>query len=233
MNRTRLSVVFAVDPAAPAARRCAEQAANALASVAAIRLVPHDRLVGRDLRECDRFACLGLATFDAIPHLRELATQMREKTIAVLFGEQLANATTPKALTALRRFCSRVLVDDRSAIPALREHLLVPVHAIAEHDATALWNVLTLAPGCSDDVECHLQEATQWMTRGNQEAAFSSASRALQKAPDQPGIVADVARLLANLGQRERAVVLCRHFLQQRPDAAPVDHALRELQPLG
>lgn len=233
MNRARLSVVFAVDAAAPVARRCAEQAAAALAGVAAVRLVPHERMIGRDLRECDRLVTLGLRTTEALPHFRELATQVREKTIAVLFDDDLESACTQKGLASLRRFCGRVVVQDRTAVASLRERLLAPVHAISPDDPNALWHVLTLAPGNADEVECHLQEAMQWIARGDQEAAFSSASRALQKAPDQPGIVADVARLLAGLGQRERAVVLCRHFLAQRPDAAPVDQALRELQPLG
>lgn len=233
MSRPRPSVVFAVDPAAPAARRCAEYAAAALAPAAAVRLVPHDRLIGRDLRECDRFVSLGLRTYDAISHLRELATQIRAKTIALLLDEDRIQATTPAGLAALRRHCGRVVVDDKTAVHALREHLLAPVHLLTADDAAGLWRILSLAPGSPDEVESHLQEATLWIARGDGKAAFAAAARALQKAPDQPGIVADVARLLASLGEREHAVVLCRNFLAQRPDAEAVGRALHELQPIG
>jgi predicted Zn-dependent protease len=96
--------------------------------------------------------------------------------------------------------------------------------------ASALAAVLRLGPGTADSVEAHLVEARQWVARGDLPGAFASASRALRLAPDQPGIVADVARQLANLGETQRAEQLCERFLRQRPEAAPVQGALAELR---
>ncbi|MEQ1632794.1 MAG: tetratricopeptide repeat protein [Planctomycetota bacterium] len=231
MSRTRFVVTFVADPSAPAARHCAELAASALASVARVRLVPVERLIGRDLRECDRFVTAGRRTFAAIPHLRELATQCRDKAIGLLLagdGIELDD----DSVAALRRHCGRVATDDRTTRSRLRERLLAPVHEIDPTDAAALWKVLSLAPGADDGVETHLQQAQQWLAREDQKGAFSAAARALQLAPDQPGIIADVARLLSGMGQPERAVALCRKFLAQRPDAVQVSRALDELAQL-
>lgn len=107
--------------------------------------------------------------------------------------------------------------------------MLAPVHEIDPTDGAAFWKVLSLAPGDDDGVETHLQEAQQWLAREDQKGAFSAAARALQLAPDQPGIIADVARLLSGMGQGERAVALYRKFLVQRPDAVQVSRALDEL----
>jgi len=187
--------------------------------------------VGRDLRECDRFVCAGAVTFAALPHLRELCAQRREATVAVLAGARAAVAADdPDELAALWRNCGRVaVVADAGAVTALRQRLLVPVHRLAAGDAAALWAMLAAAPGAGDAIATRLCEAQQHLLRGDARAAFCAAARALQHAPDQPGVVADVARLLAGLGDRERAVTLCRTFLRQGTAAAPVVAALREL----
>jgi hypothetical protein len=229
MSSLRARVTFAIDPAASAALQCAQSAANALANVATVRLVAVDRLIGRDLREADRFVSLGRRTFAAVPHLRELASQCRDKTLALLFDEDAQRAHQDDELSPLRRYCGRIVVDDREAMARLRHRLLAPVHVIAPDDARALWSLLTLAPGADDSVETNLQQAQQHLAREDQLGAFAAAARALQLAPDQPGIVADVARLLAGLGERQRAVALCRSFLDQRPDSTPVGLALAEL----
>lgn len=102
----------------------------------------------------------------------------------------------------------RLVAHDRLPCMPCARTCSSPVHPLAADGAAGLRRILSLAPGSADEVESHLQEAAQWMARGGGKAAFASAARALQKAPDQPGIVADVARLLASLGKREHAVAV-------------------------
>ena len=231
MTGSRLRVCFAVGDAAPALAEFAAALPPHCGDRVLVRAVPAGELVGRDLRECDRFVCAGAVTFAALPHLRELCAQRRAATIAVLAGPRAATAADDAdELAALRRNCGRVAVaGGASAVTALRLRLLVPVHRLAAGDAGALWVLLAAAPGAGDAVATRLVEAQQHLRRGDAHAAFGAAARALQQAPDQPGVVADVARLLAGLGERERAVTLCRTFLRQGTAAAPVVAALREL----
>jgi tetratricopeptide (TPR) repeat protein len=224
---TELRATFVVDAATTVTGRRAAAAGSAMPPLVRARTVAAEALIGRDLRECDRIVVWGWRTLAAPTHLRELLVQCRARIVAVV-PDAAAAAHDAAALSLLRRHAAHVVVDDDAAAAALRGALLAPVH-LARSDA-ALTAVLRLAPGAPDSVDAHLVEARLWNARGELAPAFAAASRALRLAPDQPGIVADVARLLANLGDAERAAMLCERFLRQRPDAAPVREVLRLLR---
>jgi len=63
--------------------------------------------------------------------------------------------------------------------------------------------------------------------------ARSRQGRALSRAPDQPGIVADVARLLSRMGRSGEGEQICKVFLLPRQISEPVKQALSELYAVG
>lgn len=221
-------VTFVESPGSPAASLAAALARIAPAATR-VRTVAADQLIGRDLRESDRL--LAAPAVLATAHLRELFAQRRAHTVALVGGGGAAAAVEDDAVLALlRRHSGRVIVDDPRAAATMRVRVLQPVHVLAANDAAALWTILGMADGNDDSVAMHLVEARLYVQRGNEAAAFASAARALQQAPDQPGVIADVARLLSNLGEGERAVTLCRTFLRQGVTAEPVRAALAEIE---
>ncbi|MGE3174325.1 MAG: hypothetical protein AB7O97_16975 [Planctomycetota bacterium] len=196
-----------------------------------MRAVAAPRLVGRDLRESRRVVCLDWRCIDAAPHLRELWAQTRPRVLITTAAVGLAD--DPLALAAIRRYAGRVAVTDAAEFAALRIRLLTPVHHLFDDMPRRIAALLQFAPGAEDSVAALLLEARVWLARGEPRAAFGAAARCLKLAPDQPGVVADVARLLALLADRERAAELCRHFLDQRPDAEVVRAALAEVLQFG
>lgn len=196
------------------------------------RAVPFAELVGRDVRESSRLCFADWRIFGAVSYLRELLVQERGRTVVLagLAGEEV----DADGLACLRRFAGEVLALAECARTGWTSRLLVPVSVVGRQDvpgALAEASRREVLPLGSIDV--HLREAMDYVQRGDDEGAFQASARALAMAPDQPGIIADVARLLARMGRSADGAQLCRSFLLQRPDSEPVQAALGELATLG
>ena len=110
--------------------------------------------------------------------------------------------------------------------------MLAAVRAVDAPDVPAAVQAAAAAPvEPRGEVGDWLRDSQAFVARGDHEGAFQAAARALSMAPDQPGVLADVARLLALMGNVEQGRDLCRAYLLQRPDCSPVQRALAELQP--
>ena len=110
--------------------------------------------------------------------------------------------------------------------------MMVPVTAVESDGLTAaIQQAARSQPADLGSVAVHLREAVSYIERGDHRGAFSSAARALAMQPDQPGIVADVARLLGRMGCSAEGETLCKVFLLQRPESDAVRQALEELHP--
>jgi len=196
-----------------------------VAALCGARRVPVERVIGRDLLEAERLLVMDPTLFARLPHLRELLLQRRGRTIVVVETRLDADG-----VATLLRFAGHVVAIGDGATPSWSSRLAVPVTCcerpgVADAIATAL-----RAEVCDlDDVHALLREATNAVVRGDDEAAFLAAARALTRSPDQPGIVADVARLLARMGRSAEATHVCRSYLVQRPDCAAVRRALDDL----
>ena len=196
------------------------------------RAVPFSELIGRDVAHGERLCVADWRIFGAVPHLRETLMQNRGRTI-VLVG-MAGEAIGEDALAMLRRFAGEVISLVESAQPSWTSRVLVPVSTVGP--AGIAEAVVEACRGPAHDlggVEVHLREAMSYVQRGDDEGAFQASARALAMAPDQPGIIADVARLLARMGRSADGEQLCRTFLLQRPDSAPVREALGQLAPQG
>lgn len=203
--------------------------AQAFAHGLRTRVVTPAVLIGRDLLEAERILWLDHRLASALPHWRELLLQARARTLIVVGSDALGDAT---AVRELRRFAGRALCRDAAVAAWLQPELLAPVDCLDADVIRGIAVALQQPEGCGDDVDSHLQQALQWLQRGCDEGAFLAAARALKLEPDQPGIVADVARLLVKLGRREQAEATCVIYLRQRPQSAPVLAALREVRAL-
>jgi len=194
------------------------------------RAVAFGELVGRDVTCGARLCVADWRIFGAVPYLRESLMQNRGRTITVvgLSGEPVGE----DALAALRRFAGEVVSLVEHAQPSWTSRLLVPVSTVGPAGvADAVEEACRREAAELGSVEVHLREAMSYVQRGDDEGAFQASARALAMAPDQPGIIADVARLLARMGRSAEGQQLCRTFLLQRPDSAPVKAALGELAP--
>jgi len=192
------------------------------------RAVPFGELIGRDVSESTRLCVADWRIFGAVPHLREKLMQQRGRTIVVVGLSDEPTGTD--ALDALRRFAGEVVALADEVAPEWASRLLVPVTLVNEQSILqALEEACKRTPEALGSVEVHLREAMNYVHRGDSEGAFQSSARALALAPDQPGIVADVARLLASMGRSSEGEQLCRSFLLQRPDDSLVKGALDEL----
>jgi hypothetical protein len=195
------------------------------------RAVACSELIGRDVTAGARLCVADWRIFGAVPYLRETLMQNRGRTIALvgLSDEPCDDG----ALAMLRRFAGEVVALVSAAQPSWTSRLLVPVSTVGPAGvADAIVEACRRPAADLGSVDVHLREAIQYMQRGDDDGAFQASARALAMAPDQPGIIADVARLLARMGRSADGEQLCRTFLLQRPDSAPVQAALGELAPL-
>lgn len=224
-------VTAVLDDAAPWQRRLVTTAALDWAHAARTRLCRHDRLIGRDLLTATRLLAFDWRHLVQATHLHELLRQRRGHTIVfVPANEPLAD----DAVGALRRYAGHVIAEESAAASALPRRLLVPVDLVTmARAAKALAAAAFRASEDLDDVDRHLRDAREFVRRRDPEAALGEAARALVRAPDQPGIVADAARLLWQLGRGRDATAICERFLTQRPDADPVRDALDEIRALA
>lgn len=196
------------------------------------RAVAVDRVVGRDLLEADRVVVPEWRLFGRMPHVKELLQRRRGHTIALVgfAGEPVDGDGTG----ALLRFAGRVFVADGRDPEPLAARLCVPVDAVGRAGLGAAIAAAAAMPAADlDDVGHLLREAMAFSRRGDDEGAFVMAARALGQAPDQPGVVADVARLLARMGRAGEATRVCRSYLLQRPDSGAVQQALAEVAALA
>lgn len=217
-----------VDPSNPAH-------AALVAQMPGWRAVSIDEAIGRDLIE-SRWVCVAdWRLFERMEHLRELCWQRRGGT-SVVVGLS-AEAIGPEGVRCLRRFAGEAIALAGSGSAGIAgqdwmAQLLVPVTSVGRDglvpaiEAAALRNPVDLG-----SVGVYLREAVSYIERGDSGGAFSASARALAMHPDQPGIVADVARLLGRMGRSAEGEQLCKVFLLQRPESTPVQQALHELQP--
>ncbi|PIE23040.1 MAG: hypothetical protein CSA62_09115 [Planctomycetota bacterium] len=198
------------------------------------RALPFFELIGRDLSTGKRLCVADWRIFTALPYLHETLMQKRGRNI-VLVG--LAGEPMDKdAVTMLRRFAGAIISLVASAQPFWTHRLLVPVSSV---EPAGLADAITQASrGPAQDLgsaELHLREAMSYAGRGDEEGVFQASTRALAVAPtpEQPGIIAEVARMLACMGRSTEGEKLCRSFLQQQPDCTPVREALGQILPQG
>ena len=224
-------VTAVIDDAAPWQRRLLTSAALDWAHIAPTRLCRADRLIGRDLLTATRLLVPDWRMLAAAAHLQELLRQRRGHTIVFVSHDDPVDV---EAVRTLRRFAGHVVAIATPTATALHLRLLVPVDLVPRGDAARALAAAVLRPAeALDDVDRHLRDAREFVQRHDPEAALGEATRALVQAPDQPGIVADAARLLCQLGRRRDAIAICERFLVQRPDADPVSAALGEIRALA
>lgn len=195
--------------------------------------VAANEAVGLDFLDATRVCVADWRLFGQLDHLRELMMQNRGSIICLvgLSGEGTAAA---EGLAELRRYAGEVIALAEVADPQWTGRLTVPVTSVGiDGIGFAIQQAMTRDPQDLGSIEVYLREAQTYVGRNDDTGAFLSAARALAMAPDQPGIVADVARLLARMGRTAEGEKLCKVFLLQRPDCEPVQRALTELHPVG
>ncbi|MBK8100755.1 MAG: tetratricopeptide repeat protein [Planctomycetes bacterium] len=223
-------VTAVLDDAASWQRRLVTTAALDWAHVAPTRLCRHDRLIGRDLLTGNRLVVLDWRHLAQAVHLHELLRQRRGMTIVFVAED---DAVDGEAVRTLRRFAGHVVAVATPAAATLSQRLLIPIDLVPRSETPrALAKAVLRGADALDDVERHLGDAREFVRRNDPEAALGEATRALVQAPDQPGIVADAARLLFQLGRRRDAIAICERFLAQRPDAERVLAARDEIRAL-
>jgi len=196
-------------------------------------VVAANEAIGLDFLDATRVCVADWRLFGQLDHLRELMMRGRGSTICVvgLSGEDMS---APEGLAELRRYAGEVIALAEVADPEWTGCLTVPVTSVGlDGVAFAIQQAMTRDPLDLGSIDVYLREAQTYVGRSDDAGAFLSAARALAMAPDQPGIVADVARLLARMGRTAEGEKLCKVFLLQRPDSEPVQRALTELHPVG
>lgn len=213
-----------VDPSNPAH-------ATLLAQMPGWRGVSVHDAIGRDLVESPWVCVADWRLFAQVDHLRELLWQRRGATIVLvgLSSEEVGK----EGVRAMRRFAGEVIGLLAAADPEWTTHLVVPVTSVGpEGLIPAIQEASRRQPADLGSIDVHLREAINYIERGDHSGAFSSAARALAMEPDQPGIIADVARLLGRMGRSGDGEKLCKVFLLQRPESDAVKQALDDLQPV-
>lgn len=201
-------------------------------------VVPANEAVGLDFLDATRVCIADWRLFGHLEHLRELMLRERGSIICLagLSGEDVGS---DESLAELRRYAGEVITvaehgQAQGDGAQWTGRLMVPVTSVGLAGvAFAIQQAMTRQPEDLGAIDVHLREAQGYVGRNDDAGAFLSAARALSMAPDQPGIVADVARLLARMGRSAEGEQLCKVFLLQRPDSEPVKRALTELHPVG
>lgn len=215
-----------IDPANPAHAALAEQ-------LPTWRAVPATEAVGLDFVDAERVCVADWRLFDHLEHLRE-RMMLDRGAIIVVVGLSEADQPDKAGLVSLRHYAGEVVALADATDLLWTSRLMVPVTTVGSDGvAFAIEQATSRQPQDRGTVEVHLREALSYVRRNDDTGAFLAAARALAMAPDQPGIVADVARLLARMGRSAEGEKLCKVFLLQRPDSHAVQQALTELDPIG
>jgi len=197
------------------------------------RTVPVQQAVGLDFVDPARVCVADWRLFDQLEYLRERMMIRRGATIVVV-GLSEGDLPGTDGLVALRRYAGEIVALTDVADSEWTSGLMVPVTSVRLEDvAFAIQATASREPQDLGSIEVHLREAASYIERNDDAGAFLAAARALAMAPDQPGIVADVARLLARMGRSVEGEQLCKAFLLQRPDDEAVQQVLTELHPAG
>jgi hypothetical protein len=190
-------------------------------------------VVGLDCLDAPRVCVADWRLFGRIDYLKELL-QRRRGAVIVLVGLSGEPVRSDDCLLVLRRHAGEVVAVADVVDDSWASQLMVSVTPVASDGlAAAIQAAAKREPQDLGAVQAHLQEAMAYVQRSDDAGAFCSAARALALAPDQPGIVADVARLLGRMGRSGEGEQLCKVFLLQRPDSASVQQALDELHAIG